>query len=207
MAAAAMAAASVQRPRPAVVAANLPVQTDREPTASLPARSDGSTTSRTITASAPVEASAATTPSGMRWVVGAKSTVRAVPPAPIPAAPVQVASAAPMAPVARPAETKPAKAESRREQAADTRPAAARTGWMIQIGATADEDQANALLARARSKSGGTLGSAKPFTEKVKTGGTTLYRARFAGLDDEADANAACKALKRSGFGCFPTRN
>jgi D-alanyl-D-alanine carboxypeptidase len=206
MAAAAVAAASVQssRPRPAVVsavAANL--EADREATASLPTRADGSTTVRTIAApNAPVAANAATTPSGMRWVVGPKSTIRAVPPTPPAAIPSVPATTVALAPQPKTQEARTV----RQPEPAETRPAAARTGWMIQIGATADVDQANELLSRARSKSSA-LSGAKPFTEKVRSGGNTLYRARFAGLDNAADAQAACNALKRSGFGCFATRN
>lgn len=86
------------------------------------------------------------------------------------------------------------------------RPAAARSGWMIQIGATDDINKATALLARAKSESAKALASAQPFTEKVQKGSETLYRARFAGLQEET-AELACKTLKRSGFSCFATRN
>ena len=86
------------------------------------------------------------------------------------------------------------------------RPAAAHSGWMIQIGATDDMAKANDLLARAKSQSRGTLGAAKPFTETVKKGSETLYRARFAGLE-AGSAEEACKVLKRSGFSCFATKN
>jgi D-alanyl-D-alanine carboxypeptidase len=79
-------------------------------------------------------------------------------------------------------------------------------GWMIQIGATDDAVKAEALLTRAKSQRGVALGAAKPFTEIVHKGGGTLYRARFAGLE-ESKAEAACKALKNSGFSCFATRN
>jgi D-alanyl-D-alanine carboxypeptidase len=85
-------------------------------------------------------------------------------------------------------------------------PAAAHTGWMIQIGATDDIGKATALLARAKSEGTRALTSAQPFTEKVQKGSETLYRARFAGLQAES-AELACKALKRSGFSCFATRN
>jgi D-alanyl-D-alanine carboxypeptidase len=86
------------------------------------------------------------------------------------------------------------------------RPAAARSGWMIQIGATADISKATELLARAKSEGRKTLTTAQAFTEKVQKGSETLYRARFAGL--EADSAAlACKTLKRSGFSCFATKN
>jgi D-alanyl-D-alanine carboxypeptidase len=79
-------------------------------------------------------------------------------------------------------------------------------GWMIQIGAAEDPEKANQLLARARSQLAGFPSTAKAFTEKVQKGKETLYRARFAGLEEES-AQSACKALKRSGISCFPTKN
>lgn len=82
----------------------------------------------------------------------------------------------------------------------------ARPGWMIQIGATEDQEKANELLARARSQLHGFPATATAFTEKVQKGTETLYRARFAGLEEET-AQSACKALKRSGFACFTTKN
>jgi D-alanyl-D-alanine carboxypeptidase len=50
------------------------------------------------------------------------------------------------------------------------------------------------------------LSKAEPFTEKVTKDGTTLYRARFAGFDEDT-AQTACKVLKRNGFACFATRS
>ncbi len=88
----------------------------------------------------------------------------------------------------------------------DLRPAAARTGWMIQIGATPDLEKASELLARAKSEGPRSLLRARAFTEKIQKGPETLYRARFAGLQEES-AELACKALKRSGFSCFATKN
>jgi D-alanyl-D-alanine carboxypeptidase len=84
-------------------------------------------------------------------------------------------------------------------------PAAAR-GWMIQIGATAGISEAAELLARAKLEGRKTLTTAQAFTEKVQKGSETLYRARFAGLE-EGSAERACKTLKRSGFACFATKN
>jgi D-alanyl-D-alanine carboxypeptidase len=84
------------------------------------------------------------------------------------------------------------------------RPAGA--GWMIQIGATEDADKAHELLSRARSQLRGFPSTAKAFTEKVQKGKETLWRARFAGLEEHS-AESACKALKRSGFSCFATKN
>jgi D-alanyl-D-alanine carboxypeptidase len=89
---------------------------------------------------------------------------------------------------------------------ASIRPAAARNGWMIQIGATPDAGKAAELLARAKSESPKMLMAAQAFTEKVQKGSETLYRARFTGLEADS-AERACKSLKRSGFSCFATKN
>lgn len=82
----------------------------------------------------------------------------------------------------------------------------ARPGWMIQVGATEDAGKASQLLSRARSQLQGFPAGARAFTEKVQKGKETLYRARFAGLEEQS-AESACKALKRSGFSCFTTKN
>ena len=86
------------------------------------------------------------------------------------------------------------------------RPAVARSGWMIQVGATGDISKATELLARAKSEGRKMLTTAQAFTEKVQKGSETLYRARFAGLEADS-ATLACKTLKRSGFSCFATKN
>ncbi|HEX2137958.1 MAG TPA: D-alanyl-D-alanine carboxypeptidase [Microvirga sp.] len=80
-------------------------------------------------------------------------------------------------------------------------------GWVIQLGATDDEEKAKAMLDDAKSRSGRTLSRASAFTEKVTKAGATLYRARFSGFEQAAEAEAACKALKRGGFACFATRS
>ncbi len=103
-----------------------------------------------------------------------------------------------------------AKAESRSEDDAPApRALPAKTpasGWMIQIGATDDAGKANELLDKAKAKRGALLASARPYTEKVQKGHGTIYRARFAGLE-ESEAQAACKALKHSGFSCFAIKD
>jgi D-alanyl-D-alanine carboxypeptidase len=78
-------------------------------------------------------------------------------------------------------------------------------GWIIQIGAADNAKKATALLDRARHHER-TLADATPLTEKVRTGDGTLYRARFAGLE-QASAESACRSLKRSGFSCFASRD
>ena len=84
--------------------------------------------------------------------------------------------------------------------------AANKGGWMVQVGAAPQLSEVNALFARAKQGSRGALNGAKPFTEKVKKGNDTLFRARFAGLDADG-ANAACKNLKRAGISCFAAKN
>ncbi|WP_245270830.1 D-alanyl-D-alanine carboxypeptidase [Beijerinckia mobilis] len=109
--------------------------------------------------------------------------------------------------------TKAARSESS-ESAADkaeeaqslANSAVAPRGWVIQIGATSDLDQATALLSRAKTKGSKALAKAQPYTEKIHKGSETLYRARFVGLGAES-AEEACKTLKRSGFSCFATKN
>ncbi len=82
----------------------------------------------------------------------------------------------------------------------------ARSGWMIQVGALESESEARQRLDSARDHARSLLGKADPFTETVAKGDKKLYRARFAGLDKE-QAEAACRALKRSAISCFPMRN
>jgi D-alanyl-D-alanine carboxypeptidase len=113
--------------------------------------------------------------------LGQPSKPAAAAPAPEPA-PVQLASASAMPKIA------------------------ARTGWFIQIGAFPDENEARERLQSAQNIGKDILGRADPFTERVVKGNETLYRARFAGLD-ERRAEAACKYFKRNKIDCFTVRN
>jgi D-alanyl-D-alanine carboxypeptidase len=81
-----------------------------------------------------------------------------------------------------------------------------RSGWMIQVGAYPDESEARDRLAMVKTKASRLLASASPFTEPVQRGETTLYRARFAGLERE-QAEAACKFLKRKDVDCLAMKN
>ncbi|MCV9965409.1 D-alanyl-D-alanine carboxypeptidase [Pararhizobium sp. BT-229] len=76
-------------------------------------------------------------------------------------------------------------------------------GWVIQIGATPDKDQATALLENAKDKGGKALREATPFTVAFASGDGHLYRARFGGFANQDKAVNACKALKRKGFACW----
>ena len=80
------------------------------------------------------------------------------------------------------------------------------SGWVIQIGATPDRDQANKLLEKAQNQGGKSLSSAKPFTVAVNSGSEQLFRARFGGFDNQDRAAAACKVLKRKGFACWASQ-
>lgn len=174
---------------------------------------------------------ATTTPSAMRWSIGAPSADGKVlrPPANVdvtssiaklpepavetkpaaPAKPVAVANSVAVAKAEAATTTAIAKAEKPAVEKAEAKPAAlvASGKWVIQLGATDDEAKAKDILARARAKAAGPLADASGFTEKVEKGGSTLFRARFAGFDDSKDANNACAKLKRDGFACFATRS
>ena len=80
------------------------------------------------------------------------------------------------------------------------------SGWMIQIGAYADENEAKQKLDAVKSKASHLLAAADPFTEAVQKDGSTFYRARFS-VHNKEEADAACKYLKRSDIDCLPIRN
>ncbi|MGO4526581.1 SPOR domain-containing protein [Microvirga sp. 2MCAF35] len=156
-------------------------------------------TLRPVVASA-AGASSTTTPSSVRWQKG---------PEPLPLNAQAYAALA--APAPMPASQKAAlqakidaKAEAPKTEAAE--PKKTVTGWVIQLGATDDEDKAKAMLDSARGRFGKVLGKASPFTEKVTVDGSTLYRARFSGFSESNDAANACKQLKKSGMNCFASR-
>jgi D-alanyl-D-alanine carboxypeptidase len=80
------------------------------------------------------------------------------------------------------------------------------SGWMIQVGAFADEQEAKQRLVAAQGKAKAQLGDADPFTERVDKGDKSFYRARFAGLDKE-QAQTACRHLKRNEIACMLLKN
>jgi D-alanyl-D-alanine carboxypeptidase len=102
-----------------------------------------------------------------------------------------------------------ARSEQGKPAAANPAPASpprAHNGWMIQIGAFDGEAEARRHLTAAQHKLQSALAAADPFTEAVHKGDTTLYRARFAGLD-RATAEAACRQLKRDDFACMALKD
>lgn len=79
--------------------------------------------------------------------------------------------------------------------------------WVIQIAAADSENGALKILSGAKSKGGKALVMAEAFTQPVTKGGTTLFRARFAGFQTKDQAWKACEALKRQKYGCFALTN
>jgi D-alanyl-D-alanine carboxypeptidase len=112
-------------------------------------------------------------------------------------------AAAPEMAYAEPAKVEPAVAEP---AIASVAPVHAHGGWLIQIGAFDDEDQAKQHLSAAQLKVSATLKAADPFTERIQKGDKAMYRARFAGFD-RATAEAACRQLKRSDFECMAVKD
>jgi D-alanyl-D-alanine carboxypeptidase len=87
------------------------------------------------------------------------------------------------------------------------KPAAAHTGWIVQVGALESEGEARQRIEAARNQARGLLAKADPFTEPVVAkGDRKLFRARFAGLDRD-QAEAVCRTLKRSDISCIAVRN
>jgi D-alanyl-D-alanine carboxypeptidase len=190
----------VERPRPAYIAsAPASAEEDSTDTADATDTSDASdTTTGSVNrvafdgSTGRPEASSAT-PSNLHWVTG-----------PAPAKIHEASAGIPDSELAAAGiEVKP---QAHKDDDAPDAPQVLPSGWMIQIGATDDADKAHALLARAKARGLSALDDAQAFTQKVQKGEATLYRARFAGLDED-DAQSVCRSLKRSGFACFAMKN
>jgi len=124
-------------------------------------------------------------------------------PNPVAAVPVQTVADADSPPVV------PAKAELAdvpKLEPATAPPPRAHGGWLIQIGAFEDENDAKQHLSNAQTKLGAFLKAADPFTERILKGAKAYFRARFAGFD-RATAEAACKLLKRNDFECMVAKD
>jgi D-alanyl-D-alanine carboxypeptidase len=116
------------------------------------------------------------------------------------------ASTSPVLAYADPAPTAQPQPQAVQQNGA-TKPVAAHTGWIIQVGALDSETEAQERIEAARSQAKGLLTKANPFTEPVVgKGDKKLFRARFAGLDRD-QAEAACRTLKRSDISCITIKN
>jgi D-alanyl-D-alanine carboxypeptidase len=171
------AAAASADTKPAPVAVPAPQPRTAAPAAKIEVAAPAATPQ---SAAAPVRTAAAEPPPAISALPSAPAVAAAAP---------TVAPAAPVvgtpAPVAKPQP---------------------RSGWMIQVGAYPAEQEAKQRLSVVQSKASKMLTRADPFTETVDKGGTTLYRARFAGLDKDS-AEAACKYLKRNDVDCVTIKN
>ena len=136
-------------------------------------------------------------------VAAAKPEPAAEPPGPgIASASPAAAAPAPAAPAAKPAPMPTARPAS----AAPAAKPQHKPGWMIQVGAYPAEQAAKQRLSTVQSKASKMLTGAEAFTETIDKGGTTYYRARFAGLDKDK-AEAACKYLKKNDVECVTIKN
>jgi D-alanyl-D-alanine carboxypeptidase len=189
----------VERPRPAYIASAPAAEEDTSDTADATDESDtsdattGSVNRVAFDGSTGHPEASSATPSNLHWVTG-----------PAPAKIHEASAGIPDSELAAAGiEVKP---QAHKDDEASDAPQVLPSGWMIQIGATDDADKAHALLARAKARGLSALDDAQAFTQKVQKGEATLYRARFAGLDED-DAQAVCRSLKRSGFACFAMKN
>jgi D-alanyl-D-alanine carboxypeptidase len=196
------------KPEPAAPAPAPVVATKAEPAAPEPAP---------VVAAKPEAAAPAPLPVAAAMpepAAPAPASVAAAKPAPLAPAPAAAAKAEPPAPppgarpgvlgvlpAARLAAAAPAPASV-------TPPAKPqhRSGWMIQVGAYPAEQAAKQRLTAVQGKASKMLTGAEAFTETVEKGGTTFYRARFAGLDKDK-AEAACKYLKKNDVECVTIKN
>ena len=191
------ATAEAAKSEPAPQAPATPVKAEATPSIPTPAAKPEPSASAVATkpdAAPAVEPPAE--PAAAQKLQSATATTAAAAPKPQTAQPVAGTSAAIAAP-AKPAApaTKPA------VQAAKHRP-----GWMIQVGAYPAEQAAKQRLSTVQSKASKMLTGAEAFTETVDKGGTTYYRARFAGLDKDK-AEATCKYLKKNDVECVTIKN
>src|SRR5262249_32363244 len=167
----------------------------------------------------PAPAAAPSTP--VTSVAGPGTMAQAEPLPPEPSASPASAASPPTPPSPQSApQTQPSAARSDSANAASARAAAvapssspaaakkpaAHSGWMIQVGAYPGEREAKQRLSAVKSKAAKILTGADSFTEPIEKGGTTYYRARFAGFDKDK-AEAACKYLKRNDVECVTIKN
>ena len=192
-------------PAPAPVAAAKPEPATPPPAPAAAAKAEAA-------APPPAPAPVAATkpePAPSTPVAAAKPEPAAPPPTPAaaakPEAPAPSASRVTAAAAATPA-AKPAQPAPTAKSAAPATKPQHRPGWIIQVGAYPAEEAAKQRLSTVQSKASKMLTGAEAFTETIDKGGTTYYRARFAGLDKDK-AEAACKYLKKNDLECVTIKN
>ena len=194
--------APVAAAKPEPAAAPLEVATKPEPAAAPAAPAIAAKEEPAAPQPAAAVAAVAAKPEPAAEPAGANPGASSAPPAPM-------AAAAPVIPTPKPAPAAKTAAATSTAKPAAAAPAAKpqhRPGWMIQVGAFPAEQAAQQRLSTVQSKASKMLGDAEAFTETVDKGGTTYYRARFAGLDKDK-AEAACKYLKKNDVECVTIKN
>lgn len=77
------------------------------------------------------------------------------------------------------------------------------SGWIVQVGASQDRQEALGLLDQVKQKSGTILNGTEGFTVSFVKDGEHYYRARFGGFANQDRAVSACRSLKKKGIGCW----
>lgn len=96
----------------------------------------------------------------------------------------------------------PAPAPRRRVETTASTGGAATGGFQVQIGAFQNQAEAERQLAAVRERAGSVLARSSPVTLQVQQGQKVFYRARYAGFDALAAAQA-CTELKRLKVDCL----
>ncbi len=125
----------------------------------------------------------------------------AMPVAPEPARPAQLAKAAP-------ARQEPPPQTLAAATAAESQDLNQPGPYHIQVGAFADLEQAKERLANVKEALGAAVLKRHPefIMPVAMPSGTTMFRARLSRFPDEGQAKAACKQLKRNGIECWDIR-
>lgn len=89
----------------------------------------------------------------------------------------------------------------------DPVPAAAKTGWSIQVGAFPNAKAARDRLHDVKESATALLAKVTPYTEKVSKDSTNLFRARFAGFRSEWHARRVCQTLQKREVDCIVAKN
>jgi D-alanyl-D-alanine carboxypeptidase len=77
------------------------------------------------------------------------------------------------------------------------------SGWTVQVGVASTHADAMDLLEQTKAKGNAELKKARPIAVAFGDGSATIYRARFAGFEDQQAALNACKSLKKAGVSCW----
>ncbi|HXA37757.1 MAG TPA: SPOR domain-containing protein [Phenylobacterium sp.] len=125
----------------------------------------------------------------------------APPPKPAPTPPAPAADA-PRTPALRPTLTPASPAPPKPKATA----AASAGGAAVQIGASPDAKDAEALLARLKTKFATDVGGHGAEVVTAEVDGKTVHRALITGFVSAAEASSLCEKLKAGGQACFVRR-